>query len=109
MTAHRKSSAFASLAGGFVANALKSLVKDRRGATAVEFALIAAPFIAILLAILETCLVMFAQEVLQTATTQSARLIMTGQAQTQSLSSSQFKTDVCNFAASIFTCANIYV
>lgn len=109
MTAHKKRSIFSPLARGFVAKALKALIKDRRGATAVEFALIAAPFIALLLAILETCLVMFAQEVLQTATTQSARLIMTGQAQTSSLSSSQFKTDVCNFAASIFTCANIYV
>jgi Flp pilus assembly protein TadG len=109
MTAPGKRSIFAPLRRGFIAKALKSVIKDRRGATAVEFALVAAPFIAHLIAILETCLVCFAQEVLQTATTESARLIMTGQAQTQNLSSNQYKTDVCNYAAALFTCSAIYV
>lgn len=82
---------------------------DGRGATAVEFALVAAPFFALLIAILETCLVFLAQEVLQTATTQAARLIMTGQAQSQSLSAAQYKQQVCNDAAVLFSCSGIYV
>jgi Flp pilus assembly protein TadG len=82
---------------------------DRRGATAVEFALVAAPFIALLIAILETCLVFLAQEVLQTATSQAARLIMTGQAQNQSMTASQFKQQVCNDAGALFSCSGIYV
>ena len=52
-----------------------------RGATAVEFALVAAPFFALLIAILQTALIFLAQQVLQTATTEAARLVMTGQAQ----------------------------
>ena len=88
---------------------LLTFLKDRRGATALEFALVAAPFFAMLIAILETALVFFAQEVLQTATTQAARLIMTGQAQTQNLTAAQFKQDVCNDAAALFSCSGIYV
>lgn len=88
---------------------LRRFSKNQRGATAVEFALVATPFIAILIAILETCLMFFAQEVLQTATTQASRLIMTGQAQTQNLSASQYQQQVCNFAAALFTCSGLYV
>lgn len=80
-----------------------------RAATAVEFALVAAPFFALLIAVLQTALVFLAQEVLQTATTEAARLVMTGQAQTQNLSASQFQQDVCGFTSALFTCSNIYV
>jgi Flp pilus assembly protein TadG len=75
----------------------------------VEFALVAAPFCALLLAILQTALVFLAQQVLQTATTESARLVMTGQAQTQNLTPAQFQQDVCGFASALFTCSGIYV
>lgn len=83
--------------------------RDRRGATAVEFALIAAPFFAVLIAILETCLVFLAQEVLQSATNQAARLIMTGQAQSQNLSAAQYQQKVCGLASALFTCSGLYV
>jgi Flp pilus assembly protein TadG len=86
-----------------------SFLKNRRGATALEFGLVAAPFIAILIAILEAALVFFAQEVLQTATTEASRLILTGQAQTNNLTQAQFQQDVCNDAAVLFTCSGIYV
>ena len=82
---------------------------DGRGATAVEFALVAAPFFALLIAIFETCLVFLAQEVLQTATSQAARLIMTGQAQSQNLTAALFKQQVCNDAPALFTCSGISV
>src|SRR5471032_2864150 len=78
------------------ARALRRFVRRENGATAVEFALVATPFIALLIAILETALVFFAQQVLQTATTQTSRLIMTGQAQTQNLTAAQFQQAVCN-------------
>jgi Flp pilus assembly protein TadG len=80
-----------------------------RGATAVEFALVAAPFFALLIAILQTALIFLAQQVLQTATTEAARLVMTGQAQTQNLTASQFQQNVCGFASALFTCSDIYV
>lgn len=88
---------------------LSRFAGDRRGATAVEFALVSIPFMALLFAILETCLVFFAQEVLQTATTEASRLIMTGQAQTNNMTASQYQQAVCGYAAAIFTCSGIYV
>ena len=88
---------------------LGRFVSSTRGAAALEFALVATPFFAILIAILQTGLVFLAQQMLQTATTQAARLIMTGQAQTPNLTATQFQQDVCNFASPLFTCANLYV
>ncbi len=83
--------------------------RAERGATAVEFALIATPFFAILIAILQTVLVIFAQQALQTATTNASRLVMTGQAQTQGTTAAQLQQKICTYGASLFTCANIYV
>lgn len=91
------------------AQGARRFLRDKSGATAVEFALVALPFFALLYAILETGMVFFAQEVLQTATTQASRSIMTGQAQTQNLSAAQFQQSVCTAATSLFTCGNIYV
>jgi Flp pilus assembly protein TadG len=88
---------------------LRRALRDRRGATAVEFALVAAPCLALLIAVLETILVIFAQQALQTATTDAARLIMTGQAQTQGMSASQFQQAVCTQASALFSCSGIYV
>lgn len=81
----------------------------RSGATAVEFAFVAPAFFALLYAILQTALVFFAQQVLQTATMQAGRLILTGQAQAQNMSAAQFQQAVCNAATSLFNCAGIYV
>jgi Flp pilus assembly protein TadG len=89
--------------------AARSFPGQIRAATAVEFGLIAAPFIALLVAILETTLVMMAQSVLQEATTQASRLIMTGQAQNGNLSAAQFKQTVCNDAQAMFSCGGIVV
>ena len=88
---------------------LGRLLRCRRGSTAVEFALIAAPFLACLIAIFETGIAFYAQAALQTATTQSARLIMTGQAQNQGLSAAQFRQQVCTNVTALFNCAGIYV
>lgn len=103
-------SSFAKCVGRFLrARGPRALLRRQDGNAIVEFALVAAPFLALLIAILETALVFFAQQVLQTATTQAARLIMTGQAQSGSLTATQFQQDICNDAGSLFTCAGIYV
>jgi len=80
------------------------------GAAAIEFAFIALPFIALVFAIIETALVFFAGQALQTATTNAARLIFTGQAQSGNYSASSFKTAVCNNLAAMFNCtSSLYV
>lgn len=81
------------------------------GAAAVEFALVALPFLALTFAILETALVFFASQTLEAAATDAGRLIMTGQAQTAGYSQADFKTQVCNrLAGGLFNCSNgVYV
>jgi Flp pilus assembly protein TadG len=87
-----------------------SLIRQQDGASTVEFALIAAPFLALLFAIMETAVVFFAGQALETAASDSARLIMTGQAQTQGYSQTQFKNAVCGKIFGLFNCAGgLYV
>jgi Flp pilus assembly protein TadG len=85
------------------------LTQSEAGAT-IEFALLAAPFVAGLFAILQTALVFFAGQTLETAAAASARLIFTGQAQTAGWTAAQFKSQVCNQIQGIFNCSNgVYV
>jgi Flp pilus assembly protein TadG len=93
------------------ARAARRFARQQDGAAAVEFALVAVPFLALLFAILETALVFFAGQTLETAATDSARLIMTGQAQNAGYTQDDFKTQVCNrLAGGLFDCSNgVYV
>jgi Flp pilus assembly protein TadG len=80
------------------------------GAAAVEFGLVAAPFLALLFAIMETAIIFFAGQALETAVADSARLIMTGQAQTQGFDQAKFKQQVCAKIYGLFNCnAGVYV
>ncbi len=47
--------------------------------SAVEFAILAFPFLALLFAVMQTALIFFAQQTLETAAADSARLVLTGQ------------------------------
>jgi len=84
---------------------VRRFARGEDGAAAVEFAMVAAPFLALMFAIMETALVFFASQTLETAVADSARLIMTGQAQTQSFSQAQFKSAVCSKVGGLFDCA----
>ena len=93
-------------------NMLSRFLRNQRGSTAVEFSLIAVPFFALLFAIIETALVFFAGQVLETAVQDSSRLILTGQAQSASTPYTQqkFKDAVCARLTIMFDCANgVYV
>ena len=83
---------------------LRNFRRDRRGAAAVEFALVSVPFFALVFAIVETALVFFAGHVLENGVTQAARLIRTGQAQQQQLDQSAFKQEVCARITGLFNC-----
>ena len=83
--------------------------RNRNASAALEFALVAPIFFALLFAILETALMFFASQVLETITQDSARMILTGQAQQGSFTQAQFKTYVCNQIPALFSCGNISV
>ena len=82
----------------------RRLVRQQDGAAAVEFALVAAPFLAMVFAIIETAVVFFAGQALETAAADSARLIMTGQAQNAGYDQAKFKEAVCGKIYGLFNC-----
>jgi Flp pilus assembly protein TadG len=83
--------------------------RDGRASAAIEFALIAPLFFAMLFAIFETALMFFAGQVLETGTQDSARLMLTNQAQNSSMTQTQFKQDLCNRVSALFKCTDIVV
>jgi Flp pilus assembly protein TadG len=87
---------------------LRRFLRREDGAAAVEFALVALPFLLLMFMIMETALIFFAGQTLETAAADSARLIRTGQA--QNFTQANFKTEVCKRIYALFDCANgIYV
>jgi Flp pilus assembly protein TadG len=88
---------------------VRRFARQEKGATAVEFAMIAIPFLGMTFAIIETALVFFAGQTLETAVADSARKIMTGQAQTQGWNQDRFKQEVCGRIYGLFDCNNIRV
>ncbi len=89
---------------------LSRFARQARASTSVEFALVATPFIALTLGIIQTAIIFLAGQSLETAAATTARLIMTGQAQTQGWTAAQFKQQVCNQLQAIFNCSSgVYV
>lgn len=92
-----------------LAGELSRFARTRQGATAVEFALVAPPFLATLIAIFEVTIFLFAQQVLQNAAVEAGRLFMTGQAQNNNTTQSQFESDICPMIQAVFTCSSLMV
>jgi len=89
---------------------MRRLARKEDGAAAVEFGMVAAPFLLLVFAIMETAIVFFASQTLESAVADSSRLIMTGQAQTQGFNQSAFKNEVCARIYGLFDCTNgVYV
>ena len=107
----RMQAKFVSCATRLRASALaRRFIRHQQGATAVEFGLVAAPFLALVFAIMETAIVFFAGQALETAAADSARLIMTGQAQNAGFNQAAFKAAVCGKIYGLFSCnSGLYV
>ncbi len=83
--------------------------RDKRGSAAVEFAMIAPLFLMILFAIIESALYFLASEVLESATQKTARLVLTGQAQSAGMTAANFKSNLCLTTEPLFDCSKIVV
>ncbi|MDP1630964.1 MAG: pilus assembly protein [Caulobacter sp.] len=68
----------------------------RDGAAAVEFALVATPFLALLFGVLELGLVFMVSTTLDSAVDGASRKIRTGEMQTAGATASTFKTAICD-------------
>lgn len=77
--------------------------------TAIEFAIVALPFFTLMFAIIETAIVFFASQALETATADAARLVMTGQAQKQNMSQAAFKQAICDNMRGMIGCEGLKV
>jgi len=69
--------------------------EDRRGATAVEFAMIAAPFFFLIFGLLEVCMIFIMSTLMEHAVSEAARPLRTGQAQQASMTEEEFRQSVC--------------
>jgi len=102
-------------------NPVARLCRERSGATAVEFGLVALPFLAMVGACLENGLVAWEQEIIQQAVVEAGRQMYTGSFQTANAGTTdaatllgRFRTAICTQPSgiprvTIFNCANVRV
>ncbi|TIR27542.1 MAG: pilus assembly protein [Mesorhizobium sp.] len=69
---------------------------DRRGSTAMEFAMLAVPFALLVFAILESCISFAGQEVMANVTDDVARQLRTGQLQRSNVTEASIKQLICS-------------
>ncbi len=77
--------------------------KNEDGATAVEFAIVAGPFFLLVFAIIETSLLFFANQYIETVVDDVARLYRTGQL-TNISTQSDLKQEMCRRVVALFDC-----
>ena len=83
---------------------------DRRGATAVEFAFVAAPFFLLVLGVVTTGMHYFTMSSLEHGVEMAARKIRTGEAQKGNMTNAGFRQLVCDESGSYINCnANLVV
>lgn len=89
-------------------NKLRRFRRTRRGSAAVEFALVAPVFFALLFAIIETSMVFFASQVLENGVQEASRQLYTHQLQDSGLNitdeEAQFKSTLCTNVQVLLSC-----
>lgn len=88
---------------------MRALVRERRGASVIEFAIVLAPVIALIVAIVQTALVFFAQQNLESSAERTARQLVTGSAQRASMTSTNFGKAACANLPAFMKCANLMI
>ena len=73
-----------------------SFFSDKRGSTAMEFAMLAIPFALLVFAILESCVSFAGQEVMANATDDIARQLRTGQLQRTNVTQASITQLICS-------------
>lgn len=87
---------------------LRSLLKrygsNQTGSAMVEFALVAAPFLVLLVGLLEVCLIFIVTTTLEHGAAEASRRIRTGELQNSGASAEGFKTIVCENTFGMLDC-----
>ncbi|MEM6381505.1 MAG: TadE/TadG family type IV pilus assembly protein [Pseudomonadota bacterium] len=87
-----------------LSGAAKRFWRQPSGATAVEFGIIAVPFFFLKMAIIETAMVFWAGQLLESGVYEAGRQIRTGQVQERGVGAEDFRQLVCASAGSLFDC-----
>jgi len=89
---------------------VRAWAADKRGAAAVEFALIAVPFFALMMGIFEVAIIFVMSTALEHGINEAARTIRTGEFQNSGLSEAAFRTAVCSELLGLLPCdENLYI
>jgi Flp pilus assembly protein TadG len=88
---------------------LRRFTRSERGATAIEFGILGPIFFAIIGASMETALVFFSGQALDSAVHDSSRLIRTGQAQQQAMNAGQYREAICGRLYGMFDCSQLRI
>lgn len=83
---------------------LEKVARCRSGATLVEFSLLAFPFLLLIMASFEVGFIYWANQELENATSDAARMVRTGQVQAGKLTQAELKTQLCNRTALLVGC-----
>ncbi|PHR93755.1 MAG: hypothetical protein COA69_03755 [Robiginitomaculum sp.] len=87
----------------------RTFLTDETGTTAIEFAILGIPFLALLFGIIELALIFFISATTQHALETVARQIRTGEFQSASDTADAFKTGICTAMAGAGSCSKIRV
>lgn len=82
---------------------------DENGATAVEFAMVAAPFFILIFMLIGFAMFFFVFNSLEKGMDQTSRLVRTGQAQKSNMSVNAFKQAICDSAGTWIRCNKVQV
>ena len=97
----------------FVKPARGGFVRDERGTTAIEFAILGVPFFALLGATLETAYVFLGAQILDTAVQDASRYVRTGQLQNGNFGNpgekNKFRQKICDELYGLFDCTKLWV
>jgi len=87
---------------------IRTWIANERGATAVEFALVAIPALYLLIGIIEMSLMFLAMSTLDYAANESSRLIRTGQVQQSNTDPEEmFRDSLCSYAKTFLDCKQV--
>ncbi|MFK0166342.1 TadE/TadG family type IV pilus assembly protein [Rhizobium sp. NPDC090279] len=85
---------------------LVGLITDRKGAAAVEFALLILPLSLIIFAIIEVSVMFFAASSLDASVKKISRMIRTGEAASANMTLTDFKAKICADMLLAFSCSD---
>lgn len=84
-----------------------SLLRDEDGGVLIEFALVAPPFLLLMVGLIEMSIMFFTSSVIEGATKEAARAIRTGQIQSQADPVTAFQTKLCDSLHNVIDCSKV--